>query len=100
MSKKLESRDKRQSWEQIETQVLLLIQLWADTFMMLEDKYAGFQHTYRQLRKEGVSFPARDPNLRILMSSLGVDSPMFDFVEQLSGKPVRSSPGEETPGLA
>jgi len=23
----------------------------------------------------------RDPNVRMLMSSLGVDSPMFDFVE-------------------
>ena len=80
--------------------MLTLLQLWADTFMMHEDKYPGFQQTYRQLRKEGVPFPARDPNLRILMSSLGVDSPMFDFVEQLSGKPVRSTTPGETPGLA
>jgi len=30
----------------------------------------------------------RDPNVRMLMSSLGVDSPMFDFVEQISGRPI------------
>ena len=35
-------------------------------------------------------FPARDPNERVLMSSLGVDSPMFDYVEQISGKPTPS----------
>lgn len=30
----------------------------------------------------------RDPNERMLMGSLGVDSPMFDFVEQISGRPT------------
>lgn len=49
--------------------------------MMHEDKYPGFQQVYRLLRKEGVQFPPRDPNERILMGSLGVDSPMFDYVE-------------------
>ena len=68
--------------------MLSLIQLWADTFMMYEDKFPGFQIIYRQLRKEGVQFPARDPNERILMSSLGVDSPMFDYVEQINGRPT------------
>lgn len=49
--------------------------------MMHEAKFPGFQLTYRQLRKEGVKFPDRDANERMLMSSLGVDSPMFDYVE-------------------
>ena len=35
-----------------------------------------------------MTFPPRDPNERVLMSSLGVDSPMFDYVEQISGKPT------------
>lgn len=56
--------------------------------MMYEDKFPGFQLTYRLLRKEGIVFPNRDPNVRILMGSLGVDSPMFDFVEQIHGRPV------------
>ncbi len=30
----------------------------------------------------------RDPNERMLMGNLGVDSPMFDFVEQISGRPT------------
>ena len=76
----------------VEEHVLSLIQLWADTFMMYEDRFPGFQHTYRLLRKEGVAFPARDPNERILMSSLGVDSPMFDYVEQINGKVTPMGP--------
>ena len=28
----------------------------------------------------------RDANERMLMSSLGVDSPMFDYVEQIAGR--------------
>jgi hypothetical protein len=43
------------------------------------------------LRKEGVKFPLRDPNVRMLMSSLVSDSPMFDFVEQISGRPTPST---------
>ncbi|CDW84727.1 tom1-like protein 2-like [Stylonychia lemnae] len=89
--KKIESKQNRLIREQTEDQLLYLIQLWADTFMMKEDHFPGFQLTYRQLRKEGVSFPMRDPNVRMLMSSLGVDSPMFDFVEQISGRPTSLS---------
>lgn len=87
-AKKLESTEKKIQWFKVEEQVLSLIQLWADTFMMYEDKFPGFQLTYRLLRKEGIVFPNRDPNVRILMGSLGVDSPMFDFVEQIHGRPV------------
>lgn len=54
--------------------------------MMLEDEYPGFQIAYRQLRKEAVKFPMRDPNQRMLMSNLVQDSPMFDYVEQISGR--------------
>jgi len=34
----------------------------------------------------------RDPNIRMFMSNMVKDSPMFDFVEQISGK--------ENPALA
>ena len=45
---------------------------------------------YRQLRKEKVSFPPRDSNMRMLMENMCSDSPMFDFVEQAAGKEVRN----------
>jgi len=32
----------------------------------------------------------RDPNERMLMSNLVTDSPMFDFVEQMSGRPIQN----------
>jgi hypothetical protein len=28
----------------------------------------------------------RDPNVRMLMGSLGAESPMFDYVEQMCGR--------------
>jgi hypothetical protein len=28
----------------------------------------------------------RDPNVRMYMSNLGMDSPMFDYVEQICGR--------------
>ena len=65
--------------------------MWADTFMMKEDKFPGFQQLYRQLRKEKVAFPMRDPNVRMLMENFCSDSPMFDFVEQTAGRAVKSS---------
>jgi hypothetical protein len=43
---------------------------------------------YRLLRKEGVQFPVRDPNVRMLMENLAKDSPMYDYIEQLAGRPV------------
>lgn len=36
-------------------------------------------------------FPLRDPNLRMLMSNICSDSPMFDYVEQIAGRTVKSS---------
>lgn len=38
--------------EKAEDKALYLIQLWADTFMMHQDQYAGVHEIYRQLRKE------------------------------------------------
>ena len=66
--------------------LLGLIQLWADTFMMMEDKYPGYQLVFRQLSKEQVKFPMRDPNIRMYMEEFCKDSPMYDFVEQLCNK--------------
>ena len=56
--------------------------------MMQEDKYPGYQVIFRQLSKEEVKFPARDPNMRMYMEQFCKDSPMFDYVEQISGRPV------------
>ena len=57
--------------------------------MMKEDQFPGFMMIYRQLRKEGVTFPPRDSNMRMLMENVCADSPMFDFVEQAAGREVR-----------
>ena len=40
-------KDMKKRWDQIEDLILYLIQLWADTFMMMEDEYPGFQMVYR-----------------------------------------------------
>ena len=45
---------------------------------------------YRQLRKEGITFPMRDPNLRVYMENLVKDSPMYEFAEQSAGREVRA----------
>lgn len=89
---KIEKKENRAIREQIEDKILYLVQLWSDTFMMREDQFPGFQSTYRLLRKEGIKFPARDPNERMLMGTLGVDSPMFDYVEQISGITTTKAP--------
>lgn len=73
--------------EKAEEKALYLIQLWADTFMMHQDRFSGVHECYKQLRLERVEFPERDPNERLMMENLkGIDSPMFDFVEQTAGK--------------
>lgn len=77
-------------WKHAQRKLLGLIQAWADTFIMSEDSYPGFQIAYRQLRKEGIEFPMRDPNLRVYMENLCTDSPMFEFAEQSAGREVRA----------
>ena len=70
----------------MENKALYLLQLWSDTFMMEQDRYPDFHQNYRQLWAEGVKFPERDPNERLLMEGISaVESPMFDFVEQKNG---------------
>jgi hypothetical protein len=68
-------------WRELEDKVLGLIQLWADTFMMQEDKFPAFMKAYRELRKEGLKFPARDPNERFMIKFEGEASPAFELAE-------------------
>jgi lipoate-protein ligase A len=45
--KKLETKSVSLRWESSESRLLGLIQVWADTFMMKEDEFPGFQKMYR-----------------------------------------------------
>jgi hypothetical protein len=44
---KFYSKDVKKRWDKVEELLLYLVQLWADTFMMMEDDYPGFQVAYR-----------------------------------------------------
>lgn len=80
---RFESAAKKEMREKNQEQALYLLQLWADTFMMYQDQYPGFQKYYRELKVEGIKFPERDFNERTMMENLeGISSPMYDFVEQ------------------
>ena len=68
-------------WRDIEKRALQLIQLWADTFMMDEDKFPAYMNIYRELRKERIDFPARDPNSRFMIKYEGTASPAFELAE-------------------
>jgi len=35
-------KDMKLRWDKIESILLYLVQLWADTFMMVEDEFPGF----------------------------------------------------------
>jgi len=83
------SRARRQT---LENKILYLIQLWADTFMMYEDSFPHFLSVYRMLRKEGVVFPPRESNTRFMLSSMGLESPMFDFLAENSKSKVPQGP--------
>jgi len=52
----------------IEDRLLYLIQLWADTFMMHMNDYKNIHDAYKLLRKEGVKFPDRDPNMKYMIN--------------------------------
>eukprot|EP00361_Fabrea_salina_P005247 CAMPEP_0202435656 /NCGR_PEP_ID=MMETSP1345-20130828/20878_1 /ASSEMBLY_ACC=CAM_ASM_000843 /TAXON_ID=342563 /ORGANISM="Fabrea Fabrea salina" /LENGTH=449 /DNA_ID=CAMNT_0049048747 /DNA_START=315 /DNA_END=1661 /DNA_ORIENTATION=- len=89
---------KSQGWREIENRVLALVQLWADTFMMHEDKYPCFMRTYRELRKESLPFPKRDPNERFMIKFEGEPSPAFELAEmegQFHSEP--SAPPQRAP---
>lgn len=66
---------------QIEDKCLYLIQLWADTFMMHQEEYKAIHEAYRVLRKEGVKFPERDPNMKYMINFKGSISPVFLAME-------------------
>lgn len=73
----------------VENKILALIQLWADTFMMYEDDYPHFMSTYRNLRKQGVTFPPREVSNRHMISSMGLESPIFDHLEEINNQRVK-----------
>lgn len=64
-----------------EDRVLYLIQLWADTFMMHQSEFRNIHEAYRNLRKDGVQFPERDPAQRVVMNFQGTVSPVFLAME-------------------
>jgi len=65
----------------IEKKLVYLVQLWADTFMMHEDEFKPIIECYRLLRKEGVPFPARDPNEKFMINFQGITSPVYLVLE-------------------
>ena len=44
---KLEQKSVKARWEKSDALLLSLIQLWADTFMMQEDKFPGYMIVFR-----------------------------------------------------
>ena len=42
-----------------------------------------------------MKFPLRDPNERMYMGNLGLDSPMFDYVEEICGRKTSGNPDED-----
>ena len=101
---------KSPGWRKVEDRVLGLIQLWADTFMMQEDAYPAYMRIYRELRKDGLKFPSRDPNERFMIKFEGEPSPAFELAD-MESQPIGSGSGiveerkkpaveaEETPKL-
>lgn len=83
--------------EKVEEKGLYLLQLWADTFMMYQEQYPGFQRYYRELKVEGVKFPEREIIEKTLMDNLeGIDSPMFDFIEQAEKLKSKQTPTKKS----
>lgn len=64
-----------------EEKVLFLLQLWADTFMMHQTEFRNIHDAYRNLRKDGVQFPERDPNQKTIINFQGQVSPVFLAME-------------------
>ena len=83
LKNKLEKKDVQARWAKSDQILLSLVQLWADTFMMHQEKYPGYFSAYKTLCIEKVSFPMRDPNIRMLMESVCKESPMYDHVEEI-----------------
>ena len=73
--------DKKGNWKIIEDKLLWMVQIWADTVMMHEDQFPHIHATYRQLRKEKVEFPKRNPNEKFMINFEGVQSPVYLAME-------------------
>jgi len=81
----------------MQNQALYLLQLWADTFMMYQDTYPGFQKLYRELKVEGITFPERAKHEETIMENLdGISSPMFDFVIQAEKNRNKETPTKKS----
>lgn len=89
LKNKLEKKDVKARWEKSDQQLLGLIQLWADTFIMQQGDFLGLFMVYKQLCLEKVKWPMRDPNMRVLMEGICNDSPMYEHVESLANREVR-----------
>lgn len=77
----------------MQDQGLYMLQLWADTFMMYQDTYPGFQKYYREFKVEGIKFPERVKHEETIMGNLeGINSPMYDFVVQAEKNREKETP--------
>ena len=65
--------------------VLYLFQLWADAFMMQEDRVPDIFEAYRELRRKGYPFPPRDVHQRYLIKN-AENSPAFISGMKLSSQ--------------
>ena len=54
--------------------------------MMHEDEFSNLMANYKELRKEGIKFPARDPNEKFMICFKGAKSPIFDVIEDVSSR--------------
>lgn len=50
--------------------------------MMHEDEFKEIIALYKQLRKEGVVFPPRDPTAKFMIQFKGKTSPIFETIEE------------------
>jgi hypothetical protein len=64
-----------------EDKALYLLQLWADTFMMHQAEFRNIHDAYRNLRKDSIMFPERDPNQKFMINFQGQVSPVFLAME-------------------
>ena len=53
---------------------------------MHEDEFSNLMANYKELRKEGIKFPARDPNEKFMICFKGAKSPIFDVIEDVSSR--------------
>jgi hypothetical protein len=54
--------------------------------MMHEQDFPYIMANYKQLRKEGVIFPARDPSEKFMITWKGTVSPIFEVIDDVSSK--------------